>query len=347
MDHTTISQAIRQRREQLAEAIYSYQRDIQPDLRERYNATSHEKSLRDTGYHLAYLEEAIGAARPALFADYIAWAGTMLEGYGVPARDLRTNLECIQHVLQAELPAAMHPVIEEFLAVGLAHLPGQPAASESFVAKDAPHGVLASQYLRALLDGDRQQASRLIMEAVARGASVKDIYLHVFQPCQYEIGRLWQTNQISVAHEHFATAVTQLVMSQLYPHIFSSTRRGHTLVATCVGQELHEIGVRMVADFFEMDGWDTFYLGGNTPIESTIRMIKERAADVLAISTTMTLHISAVAQHIEQVRQASDVRILVGGYPFNVSQDLWQQVGADGYAPNAQDAIALAHDLVN
>jgi methylmalonyl-CoA mutase cobalamin-binding domain/chain len=175
------------------------------------------------------------------------------------------------------------------------------------------------------------------------------VYLNVFQPVQYEIGRLWQLNQISVAQEHYATAVTQLVMSQLYPRIFSTERSGRTLVATCVGDELHEIGVRMVADFFEMAGWDTFYLGANTPAPSVVRSVIERQADVLAVSATITLHVSAVAELIASVRdsEASDVRVLVGGYPFNQVPDLWRQVGGDGYAADAEAAIDVAEALVS
>ncbi|MDA1305732.1 MAG: B12-binding domain-containing protein [Acidobacteria bacterium] len=58
---------------------------------------------------------------------------------------------------------------------------------------------LALTYLDALRQGDRQRAGRLVLDAVAAGTSVKDIYLGVFQPAQYEVGRLWERNEISVA----------------------------------------------------------------------------------------------------------------------------------------------------
>ena len=72
------------------------------------------------------------------------------------------------------------------------------------------------------------------------GADVRDIYLWVFQRCLHEVGRLWQTNRISVAQEHFCTASTQMVMSLLYPKVFSSERKGLRMVAACVGGDLHE-----------------------------------------------------------------------------------------------------------
>lgn len=139
-------------------------------------------------------------------------------------------------------------------------------------------------------------------------------------------------------------------MSQLYPFLLTGVKTGRTLVATCVAGDLHEIGVRMVADFFEMEGWDTFYAGANTPHISVIEAIIERNADVLAISATITYHVREVQALITAVRnhpECARVKILVGGHPFILAPDLWRQVGADGTASDAQAALALAAQLLS
>jgi methanogenic corrinoid protein MtbC1 len=154
---------------------------------------------------------------------------------------------------------------------------------------------------------------------------------------------------MSVAEEHYCTAATQLIMSQLYSRIFSTEKIGRCLVATCVGNELHEIGLRMVADFFEMDGWDTYYLGSDAPASSIVQALKDRRADVLAISATMTFHVGHVSELIAQVRAADTggkVKILAGGYPFNIDPELWRHVGADGSASGAESAVAVASSLM-
>jgi methanogenic corrinoid protein MtbC1 len=214
---------------------------------------------------------------------------------------------------------------------------------------DAPLADLAQEYLRLLLQSERRKASSLILDAVEAGVKVKDVYLHVFQRTQHEIGRLWQMNRLTVAQEHYCTAATQLIMSQLYPHVFATERIGHRAVVACVGGELHELGARMVADFLEMEGWDAYYLGANTPADSVLRSLEDREAEILAVSATMTFHVSAVADLIAHVRTAEAYRatgILVGGYPFNLSPGLWRQVGAHGYAPDAQEAVTLAMRMV-
>ena len=212
----------------------------------------------------------------------------------------------------------------------------------SFVNEDQPLVKLLEQYIDLLLKGDRHSAGKMVIEAVDNGISVKDIYLNVFQSSLYEIGRLWQENKITVAQEHYFTAATQLIMSQLYPYISRTKKTGKVLVATSVSKELHEIGVRMVADFFEMDGWKTIYLGANTPRDGVIESITTNHADLLLISATISSNIGEVVRLIRNVRscsQCGEPKIIVGGYPFGVDKELWKKVGADGQAENAESAV--------
>jgi len=118
---------------------------------------------------------------------------------------------------------------------------------------------------------------------------------------------------------------------------------------TCVAGDLHEIGVRMVSDFFEVAGWNTFYLGADTPADSVVRILRERQADMLAISVTMTFHLRAVTELIGAVRASSAcrrVKILVGGHPFNAFPDLPRRIGADASAVSAEESVAVAAQLM-
>jgi methanogenic corrinoid protein MtbC1 len=104
----------------------------------------------------------------------------------------------------------------------------------------------------------------------------------------------------------------------------------------------------MIADFLEMEGWDTYYLGANSPTPAIVQALAERKAHVLAVSVTMTFHIRAVEELVAAVRASEAVRavkIMVGGYPFNVEPELWRRVGADAYAPDASEAVAVAEGL--
>jgi len=343
-----IAKIINEQMELLSEAIVSRQYELQPEIWEPYGDKGREFSLRDSNHHFRYLIEALTESDPTIFANYVAWLKQLFEGLKFPPEALPKMLECTREVLRERLPEEMSSVTQEYIDAAATRIEHESLSQSSFITEDLPLHDLATRYLDALLCGERHLASNMILEAVEKGASIKDIYLYVFQRSQYEIGRLWHLNIASVAQEHYCSAATQLIMSQLYQYIFSSEKTGRRLVAACVGGELHEIGIRMVADFFEMDGWDTYYMGANTPTSTIIEAIDSHQPDVLAISASMPFHRKTLKELIATVRDHDTdgrVKILVGGYALRSSQDLWIKLGADGFADDAQQAVSLANRI--
>ena len=240
-------------------------------------------------------------------------------------------------------------VIEEYINAGLKTLNSEAGTTKSFLSAEEPYSELAADYLELILNSNKEAAYRLIQESVENGTEIKDIYLYVFEPIQKEIGRLWQMNELSVATEHYCTGLTQLIMSQLYPYILNSSGTDYQAVTTCVGDELHELGVRMIADLLELEGWDTFHIGANTPREDIIETVIDKRPDLVCISVTIANYLDNAAQLIERLREIEEIeeiKIMVGGYPFNIQKNLWQEIGADGYAPNAQESVVIAEGLV-
>jgi methylmalonyl-CoA mutase cobalamin-binding domain/chain len=343
------SRTIAAHREKLAKAVVQRHFESHPNLAERYGPHGQVKCYQDALYHLLYLSEAVANSAPILFLDYVAWAKALLVGLGLPAPHLMQHLHLLREVINERLDLQVSMVAAEYIGQALDAFDTLSSDPPTFMRDDMLLHELASAYLNALLTYRRHDATRLILDAVADGASVSDVYLSVFQPVLREVGRLWQLNQVGVALEHYCTASIQVVMAQLVPQVFATERVGRTMVAACVGDELHEVGVRMVADIFEMAGWDALYLGANVPTESIVETLVEHRADVLGVSVTMTAHIPTAAELITAVRSHPDglpVKVCVGGYPFNITEGLWRKVGADGYAPEARTAVDVCNRLV-
>ena len=340
---------IQTQKAEIAKEIVDRQYSRARERWEPYGDTGYQKSLRDIKYHLEYLSQAAASSSPGLFLDYISWVKVLFARLDFSPSVLPTTLRLTRQVLEEKLAPEMFSIAKTYLDSAEDHLEHSPESLGSELEGEQPLADLSRTYLDLLLKGQRAQASELILEAVAEGVPVKDIYLHVFQRTQHEVGRLWQMNEISVAHEHYCTAATQLIMSQLYPQILSTEKTGRQMIMTCVGDELHELGARMVADFFEMEGWDTYYLGANTPLNDILSTLEEKKPDLLGISTTITYHLDKMGDVIQAVNESPDlsqIPILVGGRPFNIDPELWQKVGADGQAADAQEAIRAGSDLV-
>jgi len=349
MDSFRIAQMIKNDRQNIANDAVQLQLSKMPEMGKRYSPYQMEKTMEDMKYHLQFLESAIFASSPILFWDYLLWLKELLENLNVPFRDFRMSVVYLAEILKSKFPNEYNEGIGKIISEGLAKLDMDAAPIKTFLKKDMTYAKLAEEYLELLLKAERFKANELIQNEVKNGAPIKEIYLQVFQNTQYEIGRLWQIGKISVAQEHYCTAASQFVMAQLYPYIFKVENRGEPVVATCIGNELHEIGIRMVTDILELSGFNTYYLGANTPAESIINTLIEQKSKILAVSATMTFHIPAVANLVEKVRAAKgceNVKIMVGGYPFNIDHNLWKKVGADCYSKDSETAVLAVKNLI-
>jgi methanogenic corrinoid protein MtbC1 len=341
--------ALKERREAIAESVTNQYFQAHP-LIEQHGKEGRRKCTEDNRRHIDYLCEALCFGRPGLFAEYAVWIAALLARLKIPGEALTSNLMLLRDTAASGLPDGGGALVFLYVDEAIAKIQTATLDLPGHLQGSGVLDILARDYLSALLAGERHTASRLILGAVEAGVAVKNIYLIVFQRVLHEIGRLWQLNEINVAQEHYCTAATQLIMSQLYPHIFTGNRNGKTFVGTCVAGDLHEIGCRMIADFLEMAGWNTFYLGANTPADSVVRTLVERKANVLGVSATITLHLGSVEKLIQQVRAepaCAEVKVLVGGYPFNLEPDLWRSMDADGSARDADSVIALAERLTS
>jgi methanogenic corrinoid protein MtbC1 len=308
------------------------------------------KLLEYTQYDLSSLVNALTTASPEVFIDYMGWAAILFKSNNIPFDLLKKNIEIIHDVLKSFLPKQHRAVLSAYLQEAVSEIDKYSSLHKTHIDLSSTHGKLAEKYLAALVSANREKAIQLILDSYKKGVSIKDIYLHVLQPVQYEIGVLWQLNKISVAHEHYASSVTQLVMSQLYSSICvnGANKSKGMIVAVCASGELHEIGIRMVADFFEMEGWKTHFLGANMPVSDLVQTLLTQKPDLLAISASMSSNVVKTRKVIEAVRssQAQDIKIIVGGYLFNRVPDLWKQVGADYHAKNAEEALRIANQVL-
>ena len=198
-------------------------------------------------------------------------------------------------------------------------------------------------YLDAIRAGVRRRAFEVVEEARAAGHDLPSIYLEVFQPALREIGRLWQQNLLTVAHEHLATAITEWAMLKVYEEATPRPPAGRTLIAACTETERHQIGLRMLCDFMDLEGWQTVFLGAAVPPEALVQLVAEHEPDVLALSASTAPHLPQLRATIAAVRAGvpRPPLFLVGGRPFLDDPGLGDTVGADLVARDAGAAARL------
>ena len=133
----------------------------------------------------------------------------------------------------------------------------------------------------------------------------------------YEVGKLWELHKISVATEHLATALTESILSELYSYIIANKKNNFSIIASCVEEEEHQVGIKMVCDVFESNGWNSYFLGATTPTKDLISFAHIINPTLFALSLSIFYHLPTLEQMIQLIRiEFPNTPILVGGQAF-------------------------------
>lgn len=297
----------------------------------------------DARFHLTFLRTAIEFGTEETFRQYVRWTTNVLQARSIPRSVLQKFLNHISQALEPHLTDLEKRVVRTHLIES----PHESPLSEAPTATPPRSPLTLHQeiFLQALLAGDRHAAKTIAIEAFSMTDSLSDVYVELFQESLYEIGRLWESNRISVAQEHVATAITQYVMANLYSCVKPAQPFQGKGIITGVEGELHQVGSHMVADLLEARGWDIRFLGVNIPHQAILHMIKEFQPTLVGISATMVLKVPTVRDLIKDIRNhflpEHTPRILVGGSAFRSLPDVFREIGADGFAHDLRSLTTL------
>ncbi len=206
--------------------------------------------------------------------------------------------------------------------------------------------VLA-RYLEALLQGDRKACRSVVEETMQTGVPANSIYLHMIWPVMAEIERLTRLDKITSVQEHLATRINRTIVDQLQNKLPRRPAKHKKAAVCCAREELQELGAQIIADLFESDGWQVRFLGGGLTNDDVFAFINEYAPDVLLIYGTAPKQAPDVRRLIDRIRGVNawpDMRIVVSGGLFNRAEGLWEEIGADGFAPTAAEVLHVAAD---
>jgi len=203
-------------------------------------------------------------------------------------------------------------------------------------------------YLAALLARDPRRARAVVAEALEDGTALEDLYLQVFQPALQEVGHRWAVGQLTVADEHLATAVTHQLLDEVAPQMRTVPWGGRLAVVTSTPDELHALGVRMVADFLEADGWEVLQLGAATPAEDLVALVEREAPDMVALSTTTPRSLPGIADVLRQLRSAHPRPLIVVGGQFWTAEaaQTARDLGADVVERDPRALVRLLREKV-
>ena len=164
-----------------------------------------------------------------------------------------------------------------------------------------------------------------------------------------EVGCRFEAGEYYVPEMLIAARAMQSGMAILKPYLQQTDRKssGKVVIGTVKG-DLHDIGKNLVALMLEGAGVEIKDLGVDVPIEEFIRVVREEKPDIVGLSALLTTTMQMMKQTIDAFQAAGlrdQVKFIIGGAP--VTESYANQIGADGFSPDASRAVNVAKALLD
>jgi 5-methyltetrahydrofolate--homocysteine methyltransferase len=201
-----------------------------------------------------------------------------------------------------------------------------------------------------LAEGNQPKVRELVQQALDRGLSAKEILDEGLMGGMSIVGEMMEREEIMIPE---VLAVAQfmgaVIDEMLKPLLLEEDMNpyGKVVFATVKG-DLHDIGKNLVIMMLDGAGFDVIDLGIDVPPETIVDAIRENNPKMVGLSALLTTTMPMIEKTIDTIQDSGlrdQVKIMVGGAP--VDQGFADEVGADGYAPDASSATKLAKGLLN
>jgi len=208
---------------------------------------------------------------------------------------------------------------------------------------------LLAKLREAILAVEEEVALEATRGLLAAGAEPRVILESGMTAAMLELGRRWNCGdaylpEVVAAADIFGKC-SELVEPELLAR--SEERTAHRLVLATVKGDLHDLGKNIVGAMMKTVGLEVHDLGKNVPAEKIVAAVRELKPKIVGLSALLTTTMSEQQTVIEELDAAGlrgQVKVIVGGAP--VTEEWAQRIGADGYAPNAAEAVDVALALV-
>jgi 5-methyltetrahydrofolate--homocysteine methyltransferase len=204
------------------------------------------------------------------------------------------------------------------------------------------------QLFEAVINGDAKASQAITQQALAEGVDPIKLVNDYMVPAMDEVGRRFECSEYFVPELLISARAMKAALELIRPLLVARGDQpaGRVAIGTVKG-DLHDIGKNLVASLLEGGGFEVIDLGVNVSPEKFIATVKEKQANIVAMSALLTTTMPAMKTTIEALKQAGvrdKVTVLIGGAP--ITQRYADEIGADGYSESAVGAVALAKKAV-
>jgi corrinoid protein of di/trimethylamine methyltransferase len=209
---------------------------------------------------------------------------------------------------------------------------------------------LFEEMSQSVIDGLPDKASQLAGQALEAGVDPLEAIDNGFKPGMDIVGEGFARGELFIPDLMMSGEALKAAIATLEPELLKRKQQREVLGKVVVGTvqgDIHEIGKTLVATMLSASGFEVYDLGVDVSALQFVEKVREVDADVLGLSallTTTILNQETVIENLKEAGLRDRVKVIIGGVP--ASPEWAEEIGADAYAENANQAVAVVKQLV-
>ena len=244
------------------------------------------------------------------------------------------------------------PVSEKRLARATARVAADDSAASAAVSPvggDAADEDSFQTVSRDVLNGDVDKITADVRTMIDQGYTAQEIMDCGLLPAMEFIGARFTDGTVFIPEVLLSARAMNAAVAVLEPYLASEDKAppAKVMIGTVKG-DLHDIGKNMVLTMMRSVGFEAIDLGINVPVETFVAQVNAHRPAILGLSALLTTTMPQMKRVLDALAEAGirdEVKVIIGGAPVN--QRYAKNIGADGYARDAGEAVAIAKNILN
>lgn len=207
--------------------------------------------------------------------------------------------------------------------------------------------ALLERFYTCLISGDRPGAREIMDEVFDADCPAEKVASNLIWPTLNTLQTMRRNDQLNALAYNYATRLLRGITDQLQMRYASKADNGTTCLVVCGAEESEELAGQLTSDLLEAEGYRVHFTGGGIANDEIVEQLGTIKADKLVVFGAIPATVPQTRQLIDRLHDIGvcpDIQIIVGGGVFNRADGLAEEIGADLWANDPIELVAVMNE---
>lgn len=191
-----------------------------------------------------------------------------------------------------------------------------------------------------LLSFDRIKLQNLL-ENLKKSYSPEIVINELIVPALMHIGALWESGDLALSQIYMSSRLCENLITNLFP-VKTTDQKKTPIIGLTILEDNHALGIQIIEYLLKAAGYNYIFYNLGIDVDTILERIITDNIEILLISTLMYRSALRIRDLSSRLRERNiNVKLIVGGAPFNFDSELWKRVGADAVSGNVFEVLDL------